>query len=832
MSNDQLKDLCLKLMKSDSEDEIVKILEEYGYWQNPINWRYYGDKENNYSAAGNQADEAEAALVEKITNSRDAILMNECLVRGIDPKGDQAPIGVREAVAEFFEEDPKNEFAGQIKEWTKNKRLEVAKNMSVFITGHKPAKDRYPCINFSDKGEGQSPLRLPQTILSLGESIKKKIRFVHGKWNMGGTAALIYCGKRNLQLIISRRNPKLLEPAVLNILGHSRQTTDDNWGFTIVRREDPIGKDTSSTYKYLAPVGAEASPNSGEVLNFSSETMPIFAKYNEAYSVEAQWGTLIKLYEYETTYKQNVQGTGGLLRPLDLLAPDLGLPFRLHECRYEGKPGSFEHQINGLRVRLHDDRGNVLEPGYPTFHNAENIEGERISFSVYAFKDDKAKNYRDADKGCVFILNGQSQGWLDDRIFTRTKVGLGFIKNSLLVMVDCSELTYRGQEKLFVNDRVHIRKGTEFYNKIEAELIDYLANHQGLADLQEERKRKLSAEKLDDSKPLEAVLSSVFKHSNTLSKIFLRGEKLSNAFKPKNVQPEKREYIGKLYPTYFKFKKIGYGEVLYREVFMNSRCRIAFETDAQNDYFNRKSNKGIFKLLRYNEGNELIEVTEEDQSFSLNPLNGIANLNLDFNGQYKNGDVLRYVLQVTDPFRINDGPFTNEMALTMRPEVTTTGGNNGRRTDPPSDLPGKGREKEGGVKFPKVYKVYEKDWIDHQFDKYSAIRAVKSKAIENGKEVADFTFYINMDNLYLQHEIKSNVHSKRECEAYFEYGMALLGISIIYDDQEHSNGENQFENTEEKIQDFGRALSPILIPMIKEFGDFDLKDELLGQLAD
>src|SRR5262245_11646228 len=125
MNNDQLKDLCLKLMKTDSEDEIVKILEDYGYWENPINWRYYGDKENNYSAAGDQADEAEAAMVEKITNSRDAILMNECMVRGIDPKGDDAPGGVREAVAEFFEEDPRNELAGQVKEWSNTKRREV-----------------------------------------------------------------------------------------------------------------------------------------------------------------------------------------------------------------------------------------------------------------------------------------------------------------------------------------------------------------------------------------------------------------------------------------------------------------------------------------------------------------------------------------------------------------------------------------------------------------------------------------------------------------------------------------------------------------------------------
>ncbi len=227
--------------------------------------------------------------------------MNACLVKGIDPKSDEAPTGVKEAVAEFFEENPKNELAGQVKEWSNEKRREVAKNISVFITGHKPGKDKFPCISIVDKGEGQTPLFIPQSILSLGESIKRKIRFVHGKWNMGGTAASVYSGKKNLQLIISRRNPNLLNESVLSILGLKRTETDENWGFTIVRREDPIGKETSSTYKYLSPISTDTNPNKGDILNFYSDTFPIFGKYNAPYSVESEWGTLIKLYEYQTS---------------------------------------------------------------------------------------------------------------------------------------------------------------------------------------------------------------------------------------------------------------------------------------------------------------------------------------------------------------------------------------------------------------------------------------------------------------------------------------------------------------------------------------------------
>jgi hypothetical protein len=818
------KSLCLLLMKANSEEKVIEILKENGYWDDPNSWRYYGDKENNYSAAGNQADEAEAALVEKITNARDAILMNECMLKGIDPRSDKAPSGVRAAVAEFFETNPRGELAGQIKEWDKSKRREVAKLMSVYLTGPGP-RDSYPSINIADKGEGQTPKRIPETILSLGESIKRNIRFVHGKWNMGGTAALVFCGKRNFQFVLSKRNPKLKTNST------EKHESDDNWGFTIVRREDPQGLITSSTYKYLAPVDADKKPTKGELLSFSSDTMPIFAEYNKPYSVESEWGTLIKLYEYETSYRQNVQGNGGLLRPLDLLAPDLGLPFRLHECRYDGDPGSFEHQVNGLRVRLHDQSDKVLEPGYPTYHNPENIEGEKISIAVYAFKEDKAKNYRDNDKGCVFVLNGQSQGWLDDRLFTRNKVGLGFIKNSLLVMVDCSEMTYRGQERLFVNDRVHMKKGTDFFDKIESEIVDYLAHHKGLAELQEERKRKLRAEKTGDDKPLEAVLANVFRHSSALSKIFLKGEKLSNAFKSEGASVSNEPFVGVQYPTYFKFKKLDYGQTLRRETHVGAKARIAFETDAENDYFNRKTNPGSYKLLMFDPEGEPYKVTDDEATYGLNLFNGTGTLNIHYSPKYKEGDVIWLMLEVTDPLRIIDSPFQNKLVLDVMAELENDGGKTSPRPRNPDKIPGKDLDKPSGVAFPKINPVYEKDWGQLQnFNKYSAMQVDKSKVV-NPNDNPEFTFFVNMDNIYLQHEIKSDVKSKGELEAYFKYGMALLGISLIYDDQQNRDEKERFEGLESRISEYSRAMGPIIIPMIKEFHNLDLKDELIKELA-
>ena len=91
MNNNQKKELCLALMRADSETEIVRILTEAGYWNNKRVWRLYGDMENNFSTIGNQQNRPDAALVEKLINSVDARLMHECLSRGINPESPARP---------------------------------------------------------------------------------------------------------------------------------------------------------------------------------------------------------------------------------------------------------------------------------------------------------------------------------------------------------------------------------------------------------------------------------------------------------------------------------------------------------------------------------------------------------------------------------------------------------------------------------------------------------------------------------------------------------------------------------------------------------------------
>ena len=185
------KDLCMALIKADHPDEVVSLLTDAGYWHDTGAWRDLGDKENNYAILGAQQSDPIAALVEKVVNSIDARLMNECLTAGIKAESDEAPTSVKRAVAQLVEgSDPDKAANGRIEHWVPKQRREQAEKISIAATGSKSQ----PCLTITDLGEGQTPQRVPFTFMSLAESNKLRIPFVQGKFNMGGTGALRFCG--------------------------------------------------------------------------------------------------------------------------------------------------------------------------------------------------------------------------------------------------------------------------------------------------------------------------------------------------------------------------------------------------------------------------------------------------------------------------------------------------------------------------------------------------------------------------------------------------------------------------------------------------------------
>jgi hypothetical protein len=827
MTEIEAKELCLALMKADSENEVIDLLEKSGFWNEPKVWRFYGDYENNFNTIGNQKSRPDDALVEKLVNSVDARLMNECLALGMDPEDASVPQGIQEAVARFFDcaVQGKPSLAGRIRDWSDSKRTEVARGITLAATGAKPGSGN-PSFTIADTGEGQTPEQMPDTLLSLNRSNKLRIPFVQGKFNMGGTGVLKFCGKHNIQLVLSRRNPSIVQK-------HSGTQKDDGkWGFTIVRRENPQGSRRSSVYTYLAPYDANASPNRG-VLRFAADELMMFPDGKNAYARKAKWGTLIKLYEYSATgFKSHILMKDGLLSRVDLLLPEIALPMRFHECRdYRGHEGSFETTLTGVRVRLEEDKGKNLEDGFPVGAPMK-VAGEEMLVSIYAFKKKGSEAYR-KNEGIIFVVNGQTHGHLTQDFFSRKRVGLSYLADSILVIADCTKLSGRAREDLFMNSRDRL-SGGELRQQIEESLEELLKQHQGLRDLKERRRREEIESKLDDAKPLEDILEKLLKQSPTLSNLFLQGLRASTPFKTVAAQAQEREFKGERFPTYFKFKGKEYGHELHRDCHINMRCRLAFETDAENEYFSRAVDPGEFSLaLLRGDGEWAVE------NYVLNLQTGIATLSLPLPDDATPGQSLRYIATINDCSRT--GPFVNTFQMSVQEEQQAHGNNSDRRK-PPSKEKGEDRERPSGIKLPNVILVKEKDWENQSppFDKYTSMRIRNAGSTgENEEDSASsivYDFYINMDNLYLKAELKSTRAEPDLVRAQFKYGMVLLGLAMLQQDIEdhRSKSDNEEESErengngltiEKKVAEFTRAVAPVVIPMISSLGSLSVEDE-------
>ncbi|MBK7381784.1 MAG: hypothetical protein IPI81_00380 [Flavobacteriales bacterium] len=607
-----LNELCLALVKCDTEEDVIAILKENGYWDDPDSWKYFDKDENNFSIIGNQQSKPETALVEKLINSVDAVLMGACQQRGVRPDANEAPQSIKEALILYYAIDE-----GKLTNITASERSKLAENICLIATGQKSN----PTFTIADKGEGQSPAKLPTTILSLRKSNKLRVPFVQGKFNMGGTGVFRFCGERNVQLVLSKRNPAVAQK--------DHDPTASFWGFTVIRREDPAQGVRSSNYKYLAP--------SDTIPFFAADSLDILpSEYPNPYGSPMTYGTFIKLYEYNIGPGLRTNILFDLYNKLSTLMPQLALPVRLYERRKGYSGHSYEGVLAGLSVRIDEDKSDNIEEGFPT-SGLLPVNGQKMRYSIYVFKKGKHEKYT-KDEGIIFAINGQTHGTLSKSFFNRKAVGLGYLAESILVVLDCSEINGRDREDLFMNSRDRL-SNCPLRLDIERELEDALKHHQGLRLLKEKRRREEVESKLKDSKPLADILESVLRTSPTLARLFIRGQNIANPFASESAAPAPT-FAGKEFPTVFSLVK-KYPQNRPKTAHLGSKFRVDFRTDVTNDYFDRGKDPGTFKLL--------VNGVESDD-YSINLWNGVAHLNITVNNTAV-GEVLSIRSQVIDVSR-------------------------------------------------------------------------------------------------------------------------------------------------------------------------------------
>ena len=798
MDEEMCAKLCLELIQADSEEEVVSILRVAGFWDDPDAWRDLGDNENNYAAAGAQQTDSVAALVEKLVNSADARLMNACLEAGIDPESDAAPQSVREGVARLIEKSPapEKEHTGKILGWTRDERLQQAMKITLAATGQRSS----PCITIVDEGEGQTPNAFPQTFMSLTKSNKLRVPFVQGKFNMGGTGALRFCGTKRLQLIVSRRNPSLLK---------NPQGSDRNWGFTIVRREAPTGGERSSVFRYLAPNKPTGSAKGG-VLHFPSEALTIMPKGNEPYARPTAYGSLVKLYNYQLRGRSNILMKDGLLRATDVRLPNPALPVMFHECRDYSGDGerSFANPCTGLFVRLEDNKADNLDDAFPLGASLT-IEGQKLPVRFYGFKQGKYQTYLQGKDGVLFIVNGQTQGNLSTRFYRRNSIKFGAVADSLVTIVDCSNLSREFQEELFMNNREALADSA-FRRDLEKALEKVVASHPGLREFNNRRRQEKLKNKLEDDQSLADALKKVMSKSDLLNKFFFPGERITNPIDTRKVDAAKK-FEGKQFPEYFRHRGKDAGEVLRRTCEEGRAIRLLYETDAENSYFDRASSPGSYKLVVAKMGTPL-NLTVDETLY-----NGRATFTIDPDKAIATGDEIEVQLEVTDDSRVE--PFVCKTLLTVLPMNNHPPAPRPSPPPPPGSNPGDDQSIPSGIQLPKVDWVKEADWDDHDFDQYSALK-IEPVANEAGKEIYDF--FLNEDNIYLKNHLASAKDDAAITKRYYEVAMVLSALGIIGN---HEKGKKPQEDAEMDVSDLvsqaSKGLALMLIPIIQQVSSLE-----------
>lgn len=809
------KELAIRFSRAETEQEVIQILKDAGYWDDYRFWRPYGDNENNYSVIGNQQSNADAALVEKLVNSVDAVLMKGCEMHGIAPDGPDAPRSKEECLRRFFDMPE-----GRINNWSIRHRNQMARQILLAATGDLRGEENFTLV---DQGEGQTPKRMPETILSISRSNKLKVPFVQGKFNMGGTGALSFCGEHHFQLVISRRCPE--------IPNWDNDPTYSLWSVTMVRKESAREGRKSSMYTYLVD-------EKGEMLTFAARSLPVIPTAPQGKAYESmEYGTLLKLYNYTIPgYKSALFLT--LNYRLSLLMPDLCYPICLRECRKLDNT-RYEGILNGLVTRLSEDKNKNLEEGYPT-SGLITVESQEIPFSIYLFKSRKyrkqpshgkrnqnllknppSSSYKKND-GIVFTVKGQAQGIISNQVFDQLQ--LSFIRRELLVLVDCSRMSVDYQEKLFMTSRDRLRSGI-FPMQVRNALNKVLKENEGLRKANFAQKMARIKNKTQDNKQLTKTVEQLVTRDPLLTKLFKEGTHIHAPQVP-NTQLQAGRFEGKEHPTYFWLLGKNKDGRLEKQIPANHQIRVQFETDARNNYFSRKQNPGNLQVL-------LNGKMQNELRKSLSLYNGKGTLQLLMPQSAQVGDLLIFTLMLQDPEASRDFQegFTVQVlepqAEKEKKESTKTEPRSKHKRKSAPNKGSRGRKKNGGLNLPSVHVVHKDEWNQYDMDEHSALFYAAS---EEGDD-----YFLNGDNAFLLQELR-RVKDNGELEikkVQYKTSMVLVGMSVVnfckqtalkrLQKAREDGTEPQLPDIPDQVDKISAMMAPLLLPMLENVADLQME---------
>ena len=634
-----MKQLFTELYSAKTEDDVDKVINNHSDIFKQENWYPLGGNENNFGVIENQQSNPIAALIEKITNSIDAVLMKKCLEVSINPKSGQAPKSMEEAKAKFFANHG---------DWDlPSKRKEQSESLQIIADGPR----LNPSLTIYDDGEGQHPEKFERTFLSLLEGNKTEIHFVQGKYNMGGSGAVVFCGKKRYQLI-----------------GSKRYDNTGRFGFTLIR-EHPLSKEEekvkkSTWYEYLKV--------DEEIPAFHAEQQNL-ELYNRTFTT----GTIIKLYSYALPPGSRSVISRDLNQSINeyLFEPVLPVITVDKKERYPRDRG-LERALYGLKRRLEQDDSRYVETYFS--EDFDDVSFGKMKATCYVFKtkiDDRSvKETKETIRGeffknnmsVLFSVNGQVHGHYTSEFITRS-LKLNLLKEHLLIHVDCTNMNYSFRKELFMASRDRLKDGEET-RYLRQFLAEKLGDKNGrLAEIQKRRKESIAVESEDAKDLLKSLAQNLPMDSDLmklLSQTLQLDQKTNDSFqkkrqpKPRKKRNDTQPFNPQRFPSFFKRRVQSSAEKAVA-IPIDGEKTIYFDTDVEDHYFDRIEDPGELKIalldFTTNEtqgGNAPGQIDQIENVFNVrksSPQEGTIKLHLGPKEATHVGDAAKIKASLSDP---------------------------------------------------------------------------------------------------------------------------------------------------------------------------------------
>ena len=634
----QEEDIFRALYWAKTEKEVDTVLEQYSHiFGTNQNWYPLGGNDSNFGVIENQQSSPIAALIEKLTNSIDAILMKKCYEAGIDPKSSQAPRSIEEGVERFFPD---------CRSWDLSSfRKAQAEEIQVLADG--PRMDTSLIIY--DDGEGQHPEDFESTFLSLLRGNKNEIHFVQGKYNMGGTGAIVFCGKKRYHLIASRRFDGT-----------------GKFGFTLIRKH-PLSKQEQHTrkntwYEYLKL--------NNQIPAFDITELDV-GLFNRTFTT----GTILKLYSYDLPTGSRSVISRDLNQSINeyLFVPALPIYTIDKEERYP-KDRALQRELYGLKRRLEQDDSRYIEDFFSETYQDQKIGGMKVTCYVFKPKieDKSIKDSRESirreffknDMAVLFSVNGQVHAHYTSEFITRS-LKFPLLKNHLLIHVDCTNMYLDFRNELFMASRDRLKGGDEA--RYLRERLANLLSKSKLKEINKHRKEAITVESGETQDLLKSLTKNLPLNQDLL-------KLLNQTFKLEERQPEpperkekkpKREkephapFVGKRFPTYLKLNKRADDAKPVAQIPLGGERTIKFLTDVENQYLDRVEEPGEFEValldIKHNDvtgGNKAGTPREISEVFNVvktSPNEGMLKVSLNPTKEVKVGDAIQITASLSAP---------------------------------------------------------------------------------------------------------------------------------------------------------------------------------------